>query len=68
MTVDLRLEFETEADAIAVFELALDEQIIAAVSNVTLPDGRTLEFDRYLAELKAKRDGVPQQPSLDPGD
>ena len=44
MTVDLRLEFETEADAIAVFErLALDEQIIAAVSNVTLPDGPTLE-------------------------
>ena len=55
MTVDLRLEFETEADAIDVFEkLALDEQIIAAVSNATLPDGRTLEFDRYLAELKAK--------------
>jgi hypothetical protein len=40
MTVDLRLEFETESDAIAVFE-GLDEQIIAAASIVTLSDGRT---------------------------
>jgi hypothetical protein len=56
MTVNLRLEFETESNAIAVFErLALDEQIIAAASIITLSDGRMLEFDRYRADLKAGR-------------
>jgi hypothetical protein len=57
MTVLIRFEFENERDAAAVFEkLVADERVRAAASTVTLSDGRALEFDRYLAELIAKRD------------
>jgi hypothetical protein len=57
MPVIVKLEFETEADAEAVLlELATDDRVRAADSTVTLPDGRTLGFDRYLDELMAKRD------------
>jgi hypothetical protein len=63
MPVIVKLEFETEADAEAVLlELAKDKRVRAADSTVTLPDGRKLGFDRYLAELIAK----PSAPN--PGD
>ena len=55
MTVDMRLEFEDESDGLSGLEkLRADVRFRAAL--FILPDGRMLEFDRYLAELKATRD------------
>jgi hypothetical protein len=56
MSVLMKLEFENETDAIAFFEKLADERVRAATCSITLPDGRRLEFDRYLAELIARRD------------
>jgi hypothetical protein len=55
MKLELEFEFENEKDAIAVFEeFAAAERVRATTSDH--PSGRrTLEFDRYLAELKTKR-------------
>jgi hypothetical protein len=55
VTVDMRLEFENDADCLAGLEkLRGDDRFRAAL--FILPDGSTLEFDRYLAELKARQD------------
>jgi hypothetical protein len=56
MPVVVKLEFENEEDAKAVFleKLAADKRIRAADSTVTLANGLTLGFDHYLEELKAK--------------
>jgi hypothetical protein len=63
MPVVMKLEFENETDAIAFFEKLVDERVRAAACTITLPDGRRLEFDRYLAELIARRDrGVAPSP------
>ena len=54
MAVVVRFEFETEADAVAVAkELEADER--ARATEIRLADGRTLEFDKYREELKAKQ-------------
>jgi hypothetical protein len=54
MPVVVTLEFESEADAVAVVEkLQADERARAA--EIRLPDGRTLGFDKYLAELRARQ-------------
>jgi hypothetical protein len=51
----MRLEFENDADCLAGLEkLRADDRFRAAL--FILPDGSTLEFDRYLAELKARQD------------
>jgi hypothetical protein len=60
MPVVMKLEFENETDAIAFFEKLADERVRAATCTITLPDGRRLEFDRYLAELIARRDPLPR--------
>jgi hypothetical protein len=56
MPVVVKLEFENEEDAKAVFleKLAADKRIRAADSTVTLANGLTLGFDHYLEELRAK--------------
>jgi hypothetical protein len=54
MTVDMRLEFENEAASLASKVCGRDDRFRAAL--FILPDGSTLEFDRYLAELKARQD------------
>jgi hypothetical protein len=51
------IRFETEADAAAVVkELEADERVLA--TEIRLADGRTLGFDKYLEELKARRAGT----------
>ena len=57
MPVLVTFEFETEADAEAVVkELAADER--ARATEIRLADGRTLGFDKYLDELKAKQNAA----------
>jgi hypothetical protein len=56
MAVVVSFEFETEAEAVAVVEeLAVDER--AKATEIRLADGRTLGFDKYLEEMKAKQKG-----------
>jgi hypothetical protein len=53
MPVVVKFEFETEEDAKAVIkELEADDRVRA--TEIRLADGRTLGFDKYLEELKAK--------------
>lgn len=54
MAVVVKFEFETEADAVAVVnEMEADER--ARATEIRLADGRTLGFDKYRDELKAKQ-------------
>jgi hypothetical protein len=54
MPIVVTFEFEAEADAVAVVkELEADKRVRA--TEIRLADGRTLGFDKYLEELKAKQ-------------
>jgi hypothetical protein len=56
LELEFEFEFENEKDAIAVSSKSLlPPSGLGRRPPITLPDGRTLEFDRYLAELKTKR-------------
>ena len=53
LAVVVKFEFETEAEARAVVEeLEVDERCRA--TEIRLADGRALEYDMYLEELKLK--------------
>jgi hypothetical protein len=54
VVIVLSLELENEADAKDVVEkLRADHRVCGA--EITLPNGKKMEFDRYLNELKAKQ-------------
>ena len=57
VVVTLTIEFESEAEAIAVLgALKADGRRVHA-AYMRLSDGRTIEFDHHEDELKAERDG-----------
>ena len=57
MPVVVTFECETEADAIAVVE-KLEADRRGRAAEVRLADGRTLGFDEYREELRAKQNAV----------
>jgi hypothetical protein len=55
----LIIEFESEADAIAVVEMLKEDRKRVHAAYMRLSDGRTVEFDHHADELKAKQAGSP---------